>query len=243
MGEIVPRVAVLAVVLADGAPLPFAEVGSPFLPRNSRLARVVQPLLFCDVDDLLLRQNVSPGSRLDGRHTHHLTEAQKIIVISDMTSMGVDLFTRTDEQYNARARIPPTSTFSRLVGLQFQAWSRRDRRAVKRESAADYTRAPIAGGAHSFLGICKSASTQPGAFASLCARTDRGCVIMTGVIVKSDLSCLKPTALHIRGTSGCSFGHPDATACGSRHCFDRYNWPFSEGAVRRLRLKLSRWVS
>ena len=50
--EVVPRVAVLAVVLADRAPLPLAEVGSPFLPRDARLARVVQPFLFRDVDDL-----------------------------------------------------------------------------------------------------------------------------------------------------------------------------------------------
>ena len=54
MGEIIPGVAVLAVVLADRAPLPLAEVGSPFLPRDSRLARVIQPLLFRDVDDFLL---------------------------------------------------------------------------------------------------------------------------------------------------------------------------------------------
>ena len=41
MGEIVPRVAVFAVVLADRPPLPLAEVGAPFLPGDVRLARLV----------------------------------------------------------------------------------------------------------------------------------------------------------------------------------------------------------
>jgi hypothetical protein len=40
-----------------------------------------------------------------------------------------------------------------------------------------------------------------------------------------------------------SFGQPQVTDCGSRHCVDRYNWPFSQVAVRRMRLKISRWVS
>ena len=40
MGEIVPGVAVLAVVLTDRPPLPLAEVGSPFLPGDVRLARI-----------------------------------------------------------------------------------------------------------------------------------------------------------------------------------------------------------
>ena len=35
VGEVVPGVAVFAVVLADRAPLPLAEVGSPFLPRHA----------------------------------------------------------------------------------------------------------------------------------------------------------------------------------------------------------------
>src|SRR5262249_11379751 len=33
--EVVPGVARLAIVLADGAPLPFAQVGTPLLPRNA----------------------------------------------------------------------------------------------------------------------------------------------------------------------------------------------------------------
>src|SRR5882724_2904911 len=49
MGEIVPGVAVLAIVLADRTPLPLAEVGSPFLPGDVCLARVVQPLLLGDI--------------------------------------------------------------------------------------------------------------------------------------------------------------------------------------------------
>src|SRR5687767_12797143 len=34
--EVVPGIAVVAVVLADGAPLSFAEVRPPFLPRHAR---------------------------------------------------------------------------------------------------------------------------------------------------------------------------------------------------------------
>src|SRR4051812_120803 len=49
MGEIVPGIPVVAVVLADCAPLAFAQVGSPFLPGDVRLARVVQPLLLGDI--------------------------------------------------------------------------------------------------------------------------------------------------------------------------------------------------
>ena len=60
MGEIVPGVAVLAVVLADRAPLPLAQLGSPVLLRDSRLARVIQPLLVRDVDDFLLSHGSFP---------------------------------------------------------------------------------------------------------------------------------------------------------------------------------------
>src|SRR5262245_58415520 len=44
-GEIVPGVAVVAVVLPDCPPLALAEVGTPFLPKDVRLARLVQPFL------------------------------------------------------------------------------------------------------------------------------------------------------------------------------------------------------
>ena len=53
MGEIVPGVSVLAVIFADRAPLPFAEVGSPLLPRDAGLTGFVQPLLLGNVDDCL----------------------------------------------------------------------------------------------------------------------------------------------------------------------------------------------
>src|SRR6516162_6795005 len=43
MAEIVPRVPVAAIVLADGAPLAFAEVGPPLPPWHSVLPRFVQP--------------------------------------------------------------------------------------------------------------------------------------------------------------------------------------------------------
>jgi hypothetical protein len=51
MAEVVPRVAVRAVVLADRAPLPLAQIGSPLLPGDPRLSGVVEPLLLCDVDE------------------------------------------------------------------------------------------------------------------------------------------------------------------------------------------------
>jgi hypothetical protein len=52
VGEIVPRVAVVAVILTNCAPLPFTEVRSPFFPRDASVARVVQPLLFSNGRDV-----------------------------------------------------------------------------------------------------------------------------------------------------------------------------------------------
>src|SRR5882724_7548234 len=49
MGEIVPCVAILAVVFAHRTPLSLAQVGSPFLPGDLRLARFVQPFLLSDI--------------------------------------------------------------------------------------------------------------------------------------------------------------------------------------------------
>ena len=49
VAEVVPRVAVLAVVLAHRAPLPLAQVGPPLLPGDARLPGVVQPFLLGDV--------------------------------------------------------------------------------------------------------------------------------------------------------------------------------------------------
>ncbi len=49
--EIVPGIAVGAVVLAHGSPLALAEIWTPLLPRDARLTGIVQPLLFGDVDD------------------------------------------------------------------------------------------------------------------------------------------------------------------------------------------------
>src|SRR5271170_3533382 len=42
MREIVPGIAVLAVVFADGAPLPLTQVGAPFFPRNLGLVAFLQ---------------------------------------------------------------------------------------------------------------------------------------------------------------------------------------------------------
>src|SRR3974390_377868 len=50
MREVVPGVAVVAVVFAYGAPLPLAQVRAPFLPGNSLFAGVIQALLFGDFD-------------------------------------------------------------------------------------------------------------------------------------------------------------------------------------------------
>ena len=44
----------LAVVLSNGAPLPFAQIRSPFLPRHPSLACVVQPLLLYHINDWLV---------------------------------------------------------------------------------------------------------------------------------------------------------------------------------------------
>ena len=45
--EIIPCIAVLAVVLADRAPLAFAKVGASLLPRHPLLTRLVEAYLFC----------------------------------------------------------------------------------------------------------------------------------------------------------------------------------------------------
>ena len=63
VGEIVPRIAVAAVILAHRAPLAFAEVRSPLLPRHAVLARLVQTLLFGGIGNLhsnLVRQCSPP---------------------------------------------------------------------------------------------------------------------------------------------------------------------------------------
>src|SRR5882724_9209770 len=59
VGEVIPGVAAFAVVLAHRPPLPLAQVGSPFLPGDLRLARLVQAFLYRDVDNLLLCHGLS----------------------------------------------------------------------------------------------------------------------------------------------------------------------------------------
>ena len=46
VGEVVPGVAAFAVVLADGAPLAFAEVRPPFLPGDLSLPSLFQSIVF-----------------------------------------------------------------------------------------------------------------------------------------------------------------------------------------------------
>ena len=45
--EIIPRIAVLAIVLANRSPLSLAEVGPPLLPGHTLLARLIKAHLFC----------------------------------------------------------------------------------------------------------------------------------------------------------------------------------------------------
>ena len=47
VGEVVPGVAALAVVLAHGAPLTFAEVGPPRFPGYGSLSSLFKAQLFC----------------------------------------------------------------------------------------------------------------------------------------------------------------------------------------------------
>src|SRR5262249_45425746 len=47
VAEIVPGIAAFAVVLADGAPLPLAEVGSPPFPGDILFACFIESRLFC----------------------------------------------------------------------------------------------------------------------------------------------------------------------------------------------------
>src|SRR5262249_49243853 len=46
VGEVVPGVAALAVVFANGAPLPFAQVRPPLLPGDFLLSRLLKPGVF-----------------------------------------------------------------------------------------------------------------------------------------------------------------------------------------------------
>ena len=60
MGEVVPRVAVVAVVLADRPPLTLAQVRSPLLPGDPRLAGFVQAPLLRHVHDCRSHHNPPP---------------------------------------------------------------------------------------------------------------------------------------------------------------------------------------
>src|SRR5258705_11255886 len=46
MAEVIPGVAVFAVIFPDCAPLPFAQIRSPFFPRGVRVARCFEALCF-----------------------------------------------------------------------------------------------------------------------------------------------------------------------------------------------------
>src|SRR5689334_6077887 len=59
MREVVPGISVATIVLAYGSPLSFAEVRSPLLPRDPRIAGLVQPLLLSDVDKVDCGHDIS----------------------------------------------------------------------------------------------------------------------------------------------------------------------------------------
>ncbi|MGO7588703.1 hypothetical protein AB9E13_05820 [Rhizobium leguminosarum] len=46
VGEVVPCIATLAVILADGSPLPFGQVGTPFFPVGFSVSRLSEALGF-----------------------------------------------------------------------------------------------------------------------------------------------------------------------------------------------------
>ena len=50
VGKIIPSIPVLTIILAHRTPLPFTEVGSPFLPRDTFITCVVQTLLLVGLD-------------------------------------------------------------------------------------------------------------------------------------------------------------------------------------------------
>ncbi len=61
VAEVVPGVAVGAVVLAHRAPLALAQVRAPFLPVGLAGARLLEPALFCVGVHLLLRLTATPS--------------------------------------------------------------------------------------------------------------------------------------------------------------------------------------
>jgi hypothetical protein len=75
VAEIRPGVAVVTVVLTDGAPLTLAEIRPPLLPGHAGLARIVQTLLFGAIGSVAfhgslqsgpcVRVDTDPGARLN----------------------------------------------------------------------------------------------------------------------------------------------------------------------------------
>src|SRR5580700_5544947 len=47
VGQVVPRISILAVVLTNRAPLSFAKVGPPFSPVNTFRVRLTKPCSLC----------------------------------------------------------------------------------------------------------------------------------------------------------------------------------------------------
>src|SRR5580692_4600053 len=70
MTEIVPGVAVLAIVFADGAPLAFTQIGSPLFPSYLLVAFSFQTQSFCGLaHDCSPPKMFSNGSSVSNRNT------------------------------------------------------------------------------------------------------------------------------------------------------------------------------
>ena len=59
VGEVIPRVARIAVILAHGAPLPLTQIGSPLAPRGIRVARLGETQSFSGCLPIVRRHHSS----------------------------------------------------------------------------------------------------------------------------------------------------------------------------------------
>src|SRR6266576_3738993 len=64
--EIVPGIAILTVVFANGAPLALTQVWPPFFPRNTLQARLPQTCRLCRAPRRFIQQNPSRRSHNQG---------------------------------------------------------------------------------------------------------------------------------------------------------------------------------
>src|SRR3954453_23119494 len=71
VAEIIPGVAVRAVILTDRAPLAFAEIGSPQLPRHALGARLVQAQILFGLGTFPHGRRIHRSSRPFARRPRH----------------------------------------------------------------------------------------------------------------------------------------------------------------------------